>query len=203
MSVAAPGLAPDPALALATGTFVAVIGASGAGKDTILAGARAALAGDPAFLFPRRVITRPADQHEDNEAISPDAFDAQARSGAFLLSWNANRHCYGLPASLERDLEDGRHIVCNVSRTVVEEIRHRFPKSLIIEIRVDPIVLIDRLARRGRESADVQSERFRRSASLAAMPLADIVIDNNGEADVALAHFIRALEGLQRGSRPD
>ena len=33
-------------------------GASGAGKDTILAGTRAALAGDPAFLFPRRIITR-------------------------------------------------------------------------------------------------------------------------------------------------
>ncbi|OYU48449.1 MAG: phosphonate metabolism protein/1,5-bisphosphokinase (PRPP-forming) PhnN [Rhizobiales bacterium PAR1] len=203
MSAATPRTAPDPAPCPAPGTFVAVIGASGAGKDTILAGARAALAGEPAFLFPRRLITRPADQHEDNEAISPDAFDVQARSGAFLLYWNANRHSYALPASLERDLENGRHIVTNVSRTVVEEIRHRFLKSLVVEIRVDPIVLIERLARRGRESADAQAERFRRSASLAAMPTADLVIDNTGEAEVALAHFIKVLERLRGGSRPD
>ena len=71
----------EAALGTAEGTFVAVIGPSGAGKDTILAGARAALANDASFLFPRRVITRPADHHEENEAISADAFDARARNG--------------------------------------------------------------------------------------------------------------------------
>jgi ribose 1,5-bisphosphokinase len=179
-----------------SGTFVAVIGASGAGKDTILAGARAALANDPAFVFPRRIITRAADHHEDNEAISEEAFEAQARNGDFLLWWNAHHLSYGLPASLARNLEQGRHLVANVSRTVIGEIRSRFARSLILEIRVDPIMLIDRLARRGRESAEGQSERFRRSQSLAEVPVPDVVIDNNGTLDAAIAQFVTALDAL-------
>lgn len=179
-----------------SGTFVAVIGPSGAGKDTILAGARAALAGNPDILFPRRVITRPADHHEDNEGIDLDAFDERARNGEFLLWWSANHLSYGLPSSLQHDLEQGRHIIANVSRTIVEEIRNRFARSLIIEIRVDPIVLIDRLAQRGRENADVQSERFRRSASLGAIAIPDVVIDNNGAPAIAIAQLVKRLESL-------
>ena len=91
----------------------------------------------------------------------------------------------------------------NVSRTVVEDIRNRFAKSLIIEIRVDPIVLIERLARRGRENSEVQKERFGRSASLVAMPAPDVVIDNNGEADAAITGFIKVLQSLENVRQPD
>ena len=45
------------------GCFVAVVGPSGAGKDTIMDAARVALAGDTRFHFVRRIITRPQEPH--------------------------------------------------------------------------------------------------------------------------------------------
>ncbi len=46
------------ALPIRNGAFVAVVGPSGAGKDTLIAHAKAALADEPQVDFVRRVITR-------------------------------------------------------------------------------------------------------------------------------------------------
>ena len=52
------------------GVFVAVVGPSGAGKDTLIDYARAHLAGEPDYEFVRRVITRPNDgSSEDHDTL--------------------------------------------------------------------------------------------------------------------------------------
>ena len=83
------------------GTFFLIVGASGVGKDTLLAGARAALATDERFVFARRTITRPADAGgEDHLFMAPEAFARTRQAGGFLSCWSAHGLDYGLPIAL-------------------------------------------------------------------------------------------------------
>ena len=62
-----------------------VVGPSGAGKDTLLDGARAALATDDRFVFARRAITRPAEAGgEIYDAITGEEFARRRDAGGFL-----------------------------------------------------------------------------------------------------------------------
>ena len=55
------------------GTLFLVVGPSGAGKDTLMYGARAALAGKQDILFARRAITRPLYAGgEDHDAVTDE-----------------------------------------------------------------------------------------------------------------------------------
>ncbi|MEA2777827.1 MAG: thymidine phosphorylase, partial [Acetobacteraceae bacterium] len=81
--------------------LILVVGPSGAGKDTVLALARAALLADPRFRFVRRVITRPADAGgEDHEAVSDFEFGQRS----FALRWQAHGLHYGIPMDIADDL---------------------------------------------------------------------------------------------------
>ena len=65
------------------GTLILVIGPSGAGKDSIIAGAAERLRDDKRILFARRVITRPAHAGGENHlAVSAGEF-AEWRGAAF------------------------------------------------------------------------------------------------------------------------
>jgi len=93
------------------GTFFLIVGASGVGKDTLLAGARAALAADDRFVFARRTITRPADAGgEDHLFSAPDAFARTREAGGFLSYWSAHGLDYGLPVALADLLAQGQHV---------------------------------------------------------------------------------------------
>ncbi|MEN3383985.1 MAG: thymidine phosphorylase, partial [Hyphomicrobiales bacterium] len=99
------------------GTFFLIVGASGVGKDTLLAGARAALAADERFVFARRTITRPADAGgEDHLFLAPEAFARTREAGGFLSYWSAHGLDYGLSVALADLLAQGQHVVANGSR---------------------------------------------------------------------------------------
>ena len=92
--------------------LVLVVGPSGAGKDTLLNAARAALAGDARFRFVRRVITRPAEAGgEDHEAVV-GARNSPLRD--FALQWQAHGLRYGIPADVADDVARGVVVVANV-----------------------------------------------------------------------------------------
>jgi phosphonate metabolism protein PhnN/1,5-bisphosphokinase (PRPP-forming) len=172
--------------------LVLVVGPSGAGKDTLINAAKAALAGDPGFVFPRRVVTRPAVAAlEDHDSVSPEQFALQEANGAYALSWEAHGLRYGLPASLVPDLDAGRVVVMNGSRTMTGAAIERFPGTRIVLIEATPERRAERLAGRGRESAAEIRERLSREL---AVPLPDAIrIDNSGPLELGVSRFVAAL----------
>lgn len=181
---------------MAAGLLVLVVGPSGAGKDTLIAGARRALADDPRFVFTRREITRPADPAGENHIPLTPAEFAVRRAG-YALAWQAHGLGYGIPADIAAEIEAGRTVVANVSRTVIAAAARRFP-VLVLEITASPAVLAARLAARGREDAADQAARLARQVAPAAA-VASVRILN----DTTVAEGVAAvLAALSRAAAP-
>jgi len=175
-----------------SGVLVLVVGPSGAGKDSLLAGARAQLQGDPRFRFVRRVITRPADAGgEDHEATEQAAFAACRIAGGFALHWHAHGLDYGIPSDISADIAAGRTVVANVSRTVINDARARFPTRVIV-ITAPRDILAQRLAARGRETAADIAERLSRAAPEPSGPDVETVL-NDATLETGIARFVAAL----------
>jgi ribose 1,5-bisphosphokinase len=186
------------------GTLVLVVGPSGAGKDSLIAGARLALAHDPGFVFPRRFITRPEDAGgEDHVAVDAAAFARLRERPGFFLSWRAHGLDYGISATAAADLAAGRTVVVNVSRTVLDEARARYRPILVVAVTAPVEILGARLAGRGRESESDIAERLSR-AGLAPPGGADVVpLANDGPLAAATARFVDMLRATRQRDAGD
>ncbi|WP_338665161.1 phosphonate metabolism protein/1,5-bisphosphokinase (PRPP-forming) PhnN [Pararoseomonas sp. SCSIO 73927] len=175
------------------GTLVAVVGPSGAGKDTLMEAARAALVRDPRVAFLRRAITRPAEAGgEDHLPLSREAFLVGRDTGHFALWWEAHGLLYGIPAGpLETALAKGRAAVANLSRRALADAAARFPLR-VVEITASPEVLSARLAARGREGAEDIARRLAREAPLPA-GLTVETVRNDGTVEAGAEALLRAL----------
>jgi ribose 1,5-bisphosphokinase len=189
---------PEPAApGLARGTLVLVVGPSGAGKDSLIAYCRSRLDGVVPLSFPRRVITRAGgDGSENHQPISEDGFHRNAGEGAFALHWRAHGLGYGIPNAIVDDLAGGRHVVVNVSRSVVAEARQRFAPLLVVSVEAATEVLVERLHGRGREPMEDIPARLER-ADRHRVHGSDVVrIDNSGplaEAGETLVNLLRSM----------
>lgn len=136
----------------------AVVGPSGAGKDTLLAGA---LAARPDLVLVRRVITRPSEAGgEAFEGVNPAEFALRKAAGAFALDWQAHGLSYGIPAA---QIDPARDVLFNGSRVALPEAQVRFPGLVVIVVTAPVAVLAARLAARGRETADDIAQRLQRA----------------------------------------
>ena len=146
--------------------LIAVVGPSGAGKDTLMAGARKALVQDARFRFVRRAITRPAEAgSEDHEALSEADFAVRRAAGGFALSWSAHGLHYGIPRDIEEDIVARRVVVANLSRAVLPEASARY-RLRVLNITAPFDVLAMRLAARGREDTANIAARLAREVAL-------------------------------------
>lgn len=142
--------------------LVLVIGPSGVGKDTLLAGARDVLEGDERFRFVRREITRAADAGgEDHDPVDRESYELRRVAGAYALWWDAHGLRYALPSDIVFDLQVGRVVVANVSRAVIARAAERFPVHLI-EVTAPAALVARRLAERGRETEAQIARRLAR-----------------------------------------
>jgi len=164
------------------GRLVLVVGPSGAGKDTLIGIAKSLCANDARTKFPRRVVTRPSSEFEDNLAMTPAEFDAAAGRGAFALRWRAHDHAYGVPCGIDDDIRAGQTVVVNVSRTIVADARKRYRNVTVVLVTAPAELLAQRVAARKRTSDSSVAERLQRAA-LPDTAAADIVISNVGSPD--------------------
>ena len=173
------------------GRVFAVVGPSGAGKDTLIAAARAAR---PALHVVRRVITRPAEAGgEPYEGVTPETFAARAAAGAFCLTWAAHGLSYGIPGSALDAIGQGRDVVFNGSRAMLAEAWAVFPNLTVILVTAPIGVLAERLAARGRESAPEIAARLARSRYEVPPGIPVRVVENGGQLADAVAAFLAAL----------
>lgn len=183
--------------------LVAVVGPSGAGKDTLMAGARERLADDARFRFVRRGITRPAEAGgEAHEPLTEAGFAARREAGGFALWWAAHGLLYGIPRDIEDDLAAGRVVVANLSRGVLADAsRYRLR---VLEITAPVPLRAARLAARGREDvADIAARLAREAALPAGLDVETVVNDSDVATGVArvLAALSRAAAGVPRSGR--
>lgn len=180
----------------ASGCFVCVVGPSGAGKDTIIDHARAALADEPAFVFPRRLVTRQGSAWEDHDSLSEEAFAAGVADGAFSLHWRAHGLGYALAGDLVERVDAGQVVICNLSRTRVGAARARFGRVGVVLVTAPLDTIAARLAGRGRETAETIAARLERGDAVSLDATPDVTIENVGSVEAAGARFVSYLRSL-------
>ncbi|MEI5666855.1 phosphonate metabolism protein/1,5-bisphosphokinase (PRPP-forming) PhnN [Bosea sp. CCNWLW174] len=184
------------------GTFFLVVGPSGAGKDSLIDGARALLEPTGRYVFARRVVTRPAGSPgEDHEAATDEAFDAREAEGDFLITWGAHGLRYGLPAELKRLVEAGRNVIANGSRATIAALAARLPRFVVVEVTAPPEVLAARIAGRGRESGEAIEKRLSRTVEPRPSGIRATTIVNDQSVEIGIERFVAAVEAAANTMR--
>ena len=140
--------------------LVYLMGASGSGKDTLLRLARARLSGPDRIVVARRIITRPGSIDEPSLEVTEAQFEQMSRAGGFAMQWSSHGLRYGIGIDIDESLSLGQVVIVNGSRRYLPRALARYPGMSAVEIHVDRDVLAQRLAARGRETAEQISLRL-------------------------------------------
>lgn len=165
-----------------------VVGPSGAGKDTLLAGATAV---DPDLHWARRVITRPETAGgEPYEGVDAATFDARLRAGEFALHWPAHGLRYGIPHT---ELARSGGVLVNGSRAALPAILAVYPDLVVIRISAPSAVLAERLAARGRESLQDITHRLQRASYDLPAGLRVLDVMNDATPQIGIQRLLAAV----------
>ena len=183
------------ALPPAGGIMIAVVGPSGAGKDSLINAARRHYRDDPRIGFVRRVITRPADgATEDHMPATTEDFAALRQAGRFAVSWAAHGLHYGIPAETLDEIAAGKVLIANGSRAAIGGFIAAYARLAVLEITARPDVIAARLAARGRESAPEIERRLARDTGDWRPACLHLRIDNSGALDESTVALHAAIE---------
>lgn len=182
--------------------MVAVVGPSGAGKDTLMAYAARFLEGRDDVVFVRRVITRNAAAGgEDHDGVSEAEFEALEQAGRFAVSWDAHGLRYGIPVETKEAIAKGQLVVANGSRSALSRFKETYPSLVVINITASLDVLAARLEARGRETREEILRRLERSSLTVTGDYHVVTIDNSGSIEDAGRALVEALKGCLASHR--
>jgi ribose 1,5-bisphosphokinase len=166
--------------------LLVVVGASGAGKDSVLNAWLDTLPPEDRPHRARRTITRtPGDPSEAHEPADEAGFAQAQSAGEFAFSWHAHGLHYGIRHAELAPLANGRWVVMNGSRAHLAELRAVASQARVIEIVASDEVRSARLAHRAREQGERIGDRLARRI---ATVQPDLRIPNDGELSSAVAH---------------
>jgi phosphonate metabolism protein PhnN/1,5-bisphosphokinase (PRPP-forming) len=172
-----------------SGHWVFVCGPSGAGKDSVMGWAAAALAHEPRISFARRLVTRAAAPGAGDEELGAEAFGRRLSQGGLAWHWRAHGHDYGIAAAYAQQVATGGVVVVNGSREHVAGLGRRPGHLKLVLVTAPADRVASRLKARGREDATAIEQRIARNGALAE-PEADLVLRNDGEL-AAAGHRLR------------
>lgn len=177
------------------GRLVLVVGPSGAGKDSVLNGARERFRGDLSVVFPRRFVTRLSNAAaEDHVSLTEMEFAIAVADDAFALWWRAHGNFYGIGCSIEGDLASGAVVAVNCSREAVGEAVSRFGNVMVVEITAPADVLVSRIVARGRETPEEALRRVSRQVADYPQGITLVRIMNDGPLEQAIDRFCAVLK---------
>ncbi len=169
-----------------------VVGPSGAGKDTLIAGA---LRARPDLHLVRRTITRPTTAGgEAFEGVTDAEFAQRKAAGAFVLDWQAHGLSYGIPRT---EVAGHGDVIFNGSRLALPAAAGVFPDLRVILVTAPASVLAARLAARGRETTDDITGRLQRAAYALPDGIAAVTIVNDASVDDGVSALLAALQPVR------
>lgn len=177
------------------GKLFYVIGASGAGKDSLMQYARVNQKSDNKTIFCHRYITRPADSGGENHiALSKQEFLLRKELDFFVLNWYSHGTYYGIGKEIDIWLKKGCNVIVNGSRGYLPEALKRYPEIKAILIKVKPSLLRERLIKRGRETKEDIEKRIQRAAEYADISGPKIKsFENNSDLSVTGPAFLKLI----------
>jgi ribose 1,5-bisphosphokinase len=141
-----------------------VIGASGAGKDTLMNYARQKINGRVPVIFAHRYITRePGNSNENHVYLAPEEFKLRVESQCFALYWESHDKYYGIGTEINDWLGKGFNVVVNGSRQYLPIAQQLYPQMTVVLVDASPEVIGMRLVGRGRENANEIEKRIKRT----------------------------------------
>ncbi len=185
------------------GQLIYLVGPSGSGKDSILREVAPLLPQQCVIM--KRTITRLTSQEtEEAESVTEAEFQTQQQQGQFALSWQANGLHYGIRADLDQHLQTGKTVLVNGSRAHWPQVLKRYPKAILVLVKVPEALLRHRLVARGRESLQEIQLRLERNKYMeqalerkAQLQKTELwVIDNSGSLAEAVAQMQTKLSSL-------
>jgi phosphonate metabolism protein PhnN/1,5-bisphosphokinase (PRPP-forming) len=171
------------------GRLVYVVGASGSGKDALIAWVRQR--DPPGVAFAQRRITRAVQATgEQHIPLGEAEFDAQLLRGDFAMHWRANGHRYAVGREIDEWLARDLTVLVNGSREHLPRAREAYPQLEAVHVSAPGDVLRARLAARAREDGGAIEARLARRPTV---PNAALEISNGGAIDAAGERLLRLL----------